>query len=79
MMKTNIGVVGLSVHFPENIRRNDFWYEHYPDVVRAAEEKGMAKIFSPIKKDIIEHPFERAMTPYLKESISWHGGTTLSR
>jgi 3-oxoacyl-[acyl-carrier-protein] synthase III len=67
MMKTNIGVVGLSVHFPKNIRRNDFWYEHYPDVIRAAEEKGMAKIFSPIKKDIIEHPFERAMTPYLKD------------
>lgn len=42
-----VGIRSLAVSFPSVVRTNDYWRENYPDLIARAEQKSLAKAFSP--------------------------------
>ena len=55
------GMSALSVAAPATIRRNDHWRVHYPEMVAAAEEHALARLWS---RSGDGGAFETAMTPF---------------
>ncbi len=41
-----VGLQSLAVAFPSTIRTNDYWREHYPALVGAAEDKTLAQLWA---------------------------------
>ncbi|MEZ4321800.1 MAG: 3-oxoacyl-[acyl-carrier-protein] synthase III C-terminal domain-containing protein [Myxococcota bacterium] len=56
------GLRALSVHFPEEVRTNDWWRVHHPELVADAERRTLAKVFSQQGEPTTI--FDRAMRPY---------------
>ncbi|NER35282.1 MAG: 3-oxoacyl-ACP synthase [Oscillatoria sp. SIO1A7] len=42
-----VGIRAIAVSFPSVVRTNDYWRENYPDLIARAEQKSLAKAFSP--------------------------------
>ena len=61
---TPAGMSALAVAFPGTIRTNDHWREHYPDLVRSAQEHALARLWA---RDEVVSTFERAMAPYASD------------
>lgn len=61
-----VGIKSVSYVVPEQVRKNSFWYENYPDLVAKAGEKNLAKLW---RKRDAEEPnlFDRMMEPYLSD------------
>jgi 3-oxoacyl-[acyl-carrier-protein] synthase-3 len=57
----------LAIHFPETIRTNDFFRQRYPDVVAAAEQKTLARMWSASDRSAASEPFDAEMEPYLRD------------
>lgn len=59
------GLRSLAVHFPEEIRTNDWWRTHHPEMVESAQQRTLAKVFSQ------EGPpatiFDAAMQPFERD------------
>ncbi|MDJ1182306.1 3-oxoacyl-ACP synthase III family protein [Roseofilum casamattae] len=62
-----VGIRSLAVSFPNEIRTNDYYQEHYPEVFAKAEEKSLAKTFSLEKSTPKSIEFDREMMPYLSD------------
>jgi len=61
-MERVAGVTAISVHFPDEVRANDWWREHHPEVVADAEARTLARVFS--RQERPATIFDRAMQPY---------------
>ena len=65
-----VGISSLAVSFPSVIRTNDYFRKNYPDLIATAEEKGLARAFSPAKP-ISENQevdlWTQEMMPYLSD------------
>jgi 3-oxoacyl-[acyl-carrier-protein] synthase III len=46
MTKQPVGIRSLAVAFPSVVRRNDYFQEHFPDLLAGADKKSLAKVFS---------------------------------
>lgn len=66
-MPRAVGIRSLSVNFSGTIRTNDYWRERHPDIVAAAEQKTLAKLWAVEAGVAPTHPFDIAMDPYLKD------------
>lgn len=55
------GMSALSVALPATIRRNEYWREHHPDMVAAAEEHALARLWAGAGDG---STFENAMAPF---------------
>ena len=42
-----VGIRAIAVSFPSIVRTNDYYRQHYPELVAKAEEKTLAKLFVP--------------------------------
>lgn len=64
-----VGIRSLAVSFPSVVRTNDYWREKYPDVVKRAEEKSLAKAFSPVESsgDVGIDIWNEEMMPYMSD------------
>jgi len=56
------GLRALSVQFPSEVRTNDWWRVHYPELVEDAEERTLARVFR--NQGEATTAFDRAMRPY---------------
>lgn len=59
MSSERVGLTALSVHFPGEIRSNDWWRVHHPELVAHAEQSTLARVFS--QKGEPKTAFDRAM------------------
>ncbi len=41
-----VGIKAIAVTFPDNIRTNDYYRQHYPEMITQAEQKTLARAFS---------------------------------
>lgn len=60
-------IEALSLHVPDEVRTNDHWRTHHPDMVAKAEERTLARIFNMESEARPEAAFDRAMVPFLKD------------
>ncbi len=58
------GMTSLAVAFPSVVRTNAFFRERHPDVVAAAEQKALARLWA---RGVADTPFTREMQPYLAD------------
>ncbi len=61
-----VGISALSISFPSIIRTNSYYREKYPDLIAQAEQKSLARLFSPTQSTP-SNEFELEMMPYLKD------------
>ena len=52
------GIKAIAVTFPDTIRTNDYYRQHYPEMVAQAEKKTLAQTFSlassePDRKSVV--------------------------
>lgn len=48
-MRNNAGITAIAVHFPDQIRTNDYWLENYPELF-SSEKKKHAELFADGEK-----------------------------
>jgi len=65
-MHHSVGIRSLAVSFPSIRRTNHYYREKYPQLIKEAEQKSLAKLFSPSKSGI-SNAFDREMLPYLSD------------
>lgn len=63
-MSRSATITSLAIAFPPTIRKNAWWEEHYPDLVRSASEQSLAKLWA---REQTRSAFERAMAPYASD------------
>ncbi len=61
------GLHSLALAFPRLIRTNDYWRREHPELVAAAAEKSLAKIWSQREREQPESNFLAQMAPYLED------------
>ncbi len=65
-MTMSVGMRSLAVKFPSEIRKNSFWKEKYPELVKSAEERTLAKLWQ-VEQMEPTTAFDIEMKPYLKD------------
>lgn len=60
-----VGLLSIAVGFPDAIRENEWWAEHYPELVARASEARLGRLWK--LDDRVEDPFDVAMRPYLED------------
>jgi 3-oxoacyl-[acyl-carrier-protein] synthase-3 len=59
-----IGIRSVAYAVPPQVRRNDYWHRHHPDLVRGAEQHSLARVWT--RRDAAaRNLFDEAMEPYL--------------
>ncbi|MBD2726591.1 3-oxoacyl-ACP synthase III family protein [Nostoc sp. FACHB-892] len=66
-MNQAVGIRSLTVTFPSVLRTNDYWRNHYPELVTQAEQKTLAKLFSATAPTTKSYEFDLEMAPYLSD------------
>lgn len=68
-MARSIGIHSIAISFPQQVRTNDYWRKHYPDLLARATQKSLAKAFEPTNPDRSEglEGWVREMQPYLSD------------
>lgn len=69
---TSAGMRSLALAFPSTVRTNDYWREHYPDLVATADKRTLAKLWSAPstpEEAAQQHPFDLEMGPYLSDAF----------
>ncbi|NJM69507.1 MAG: 3-oxoacyl-ACP synthase III family protein [Scytonema sp. RU_4_4] len=63
------GIRAISVKFPSIIRTNDYYREHYPELVARAEQKTLAKLFVPDNSTISNDDdiWSQEVAPYMSD------------
>ncbi len=61
-----IGIQAVSYYVPDEVRRNDYWLQNYPELVENAAQQSLARLW---KKSDHRTPntFDRVMAPYLED------------
>jgi 3-oxoacyl-[acyl-carrier-protein] synthase-3 len=65
------GLRSLAIDFPRVVRTNNFWRERYPDIVRNASDRSLARLWEPVPgrapsgTDI----FDEEMAPYTEDAF----------
>ncbi len=57
-------ITALAVAFPRQVRTNDWWSDHYPELVANAREATLAKVWASFADGQVGH-FDRAIAKYL--------------
>lgn len=65
----SVGIRALAVALPRTVRTNEYWRARHPDVVRAVEEKTLARLFSTSQATApgSSDTFDSAMARYLSD------------
>lgn len=67
-MNFPVGIRSLAVSFPSVIRRNDYWRDKYPELVKQGEDKALAKAFLPVESgDSGIDIWNQEMMPYMSD------------
>ncbi|MGK7925454.1 MAG: 3-oxoacyl-ACP synthase III family protein [Spirulina sp.] len=69
MVRQPVGIRSLAISCPSVIRTNDYFRENYADLVEGAEQKSLARAFSPVESncDLESDIWTREMMPYLAD------------
>ncbi|HYH86271.1 MAG TPA: 3-oxoacyl-[acyl-carrier-protein] synthase III C-terminal domain-containing protein [Pyrinomonadaceae bacterium] len=67
MSLTSAGIRAVAISLPGIVRTNDYYRAKYPEIVDAAEQKILSRIFSPVEPSANTHLFDQEMEPYLKD------------
>jgi 3-oxoacyl-[acyl-carrier-protein] synthase III len=59
-----IGIKAVAYAVPEQVRRNDYWHQHYPELVASAEDKSLARVWAR-RDTLARNLFDEEMEPYL--------------
>lgn len=62
---SSAGLRSLAAAFPDEVRTNDYYRERCPELVAAAEQKTLAKLWAP--HDEATTTFDRAFEPYMRD------------
>jgi 3-oxoacyl-[acyl-carrier-protein] synthase-3 len=63
-----VGIRAIAVKFPRQIRTNDYYKEHYPELVAQASQKTLAKLFIPDNaKSDAEDIWSQEIAPYTSD------------
>lgn len=60
------GILSVATSVPAQIRGNDFWRRHYPDLVADAEQQNLAKLWKR-REAAEQNSFDQAIEPYLND------------
>lgn len=68
-MNIPVGIRAIGISFPKTIRTNDYWKEHYPELIAQAEQKSLARAFSPVASSNSNEVdlWTQEMLPYLSD------------
>ncbi len=61
---TSVGITALSIAHPPTLRDNAYWESQHPEMVEAAAEHALAKLWAPTSE---QSTFDRAMAPYARD------------
>lgn len=61
-----IGIKAVAYAVPEQVRRNDYWLEHHPELVAKAEQHSLARVWARREADE-RNLFDEEMEPYLAD------------
>ncbi|MEM6291684.1 MAG: 3-oxoacyl-[acyl-carrier-protein] synthase III C-terminal domain-containing protein [Myxococcota bacterium] len=61
-MERLAGITSLATYFPTEVRTNGWWVERYPELVKDAQTRALARVFSQDGEPTTH--FDRAMQPY---------------
>lgn len=59
-------ITALAIALPEQVRRNDWWEQHYPEQVANARQSTLAKLWAGFG-DAEPSTYDRAIAPYLDD------------
>lgn len=61
-----VGIKAVAYAVPEQVRRNDYWYQHHPQLVASAEDRTLARVWA--RRDAAaRNLFDEEMEPYLED------------
>lgn len=59
-----VGIKAVAYAVPEQVRRNDYWHQHHPELVASAEDRTLARVWA--RRDAAaRNLFDEEMEPYL--------------
>ena len=62
-----VGIRSLALALPREIRENEYYRRKFPDVVADAEQRTLARVFSPIDPSPATVAWDTEMAPYLAD------------
>jgi 3-oxoacyl-[acyl-carrier-protein] synthase III len=66
-MSTPATITAIGVSFPEEIRTNDWWERHYPDLVANAREATLAKVWADHHEQASRSRYDACIDRYLDD------------
>lgn len=61
-----VGIKAVAYAAPEQIRGNDYWYAHHPELVASAEQRSLARVWA--RREAAEpNIFDEEMEPFLSD------------
>jgi 3-oxoacyl-[acyl-carrier-protein] synthase III len=61
------GLHALAVAFPEEVRTNEHWHVHHPELVARAQEHALARLWKQEASEAVANPWELAMRRWLDD------------
>lgn len=62
----SIGIKAVAYSVPAQVRRNDYWHQHHPELVASAEERTLARVWARREAEA-RNLFDEEMEPYLAD------------
>ncbi|MEZ4451952.1 MAG: 3-oxoacyl-[acyl-carrier-protein] synthase III C-terminal domain-containing protein [Nannocystaceae bacterium] len=62
----NVGITAVAYAVPEQVRRNDYWQVHHPELVASAGDRALARVWAR-REAQARNLFDEAMEPYLDD------------
>ncbi len=66
MASKSVGIRAVAWSAPSQVRGNDYWREHHPELVASAEQHSLAKVWARREADT-PNLFDQLMEPYLDD------------
>jgi 3-oxoacyl-[acyl-carrier-protein] synthase III len=63
----HVGIRAMSVAFPDEVRDNSYWRVHHPELLAAAEQATLSRIWSADASNAESAEFDDEMRPYLAD------------
>ncbi len=69
MIDRSVGIRSIALNFPSLVRKNEYWYKHYPELVAQAEQRTLARLFKPndSKTNHQNDLWSQVVTPYMSD------------
>ena len=61
-----VGIKAVAYAVPDQVRRNDYWHQHHPELVASASDRTLARVWAR-REAAARNLFDEEMEPYLED------------